>query len=503
VTSSLLELTNITKRFPNGTLALKGVDLTVERRTVHGIVGANGAGKSTLFKIVAGALPPTSGEIRWKGEMADWSSPAAPLAAGISTIYQHIPLVPTLSVLENVFLNDFRGLFARGRLLKRYRDVQDRVQYDLDPDLRVSELSIGQRQMVAIMHALAHGAELVIMDEPTASLAQGERELVFDTVRRLRDSDDVTFIYCSHFLDEVLSLTDKITVLRDGLVVADEPTARLTEDRLVDAMVGKRLASLESLRQRESREDAPPLLEVEGLDSSGRISDVSFTVHEGEIVGLAGLLGSGRSEILHAIFGSDRSAKGRVVLRGKEVDRSARRAVRSGFALVPEERMRQGLIPDWEIWRNTSLPDLTELSVSHALPSRAREVARAERAIRDLRIVARSADAPVSSLSGGNAQKVVFAKWLYGNPSLFLLDEPTVGVDVETKAEILELIRRFAREGKGAIVVSSEFEEILAVAHRILVISRGRIVAERHAAETSEEELLALASGLGVKEGVA
>jgi ribose transport system ATP-binding protein len=367
----------------------------------------------------------------------------------------------------------------------------------------VSELSIGQRQMVAIMHALAHGAELVIMDEPTASLAQGERELVFDTVRRLRDRDNVTFIYCSHFLDEVLSLTDKITVLRDGLVVADEPTAGLTDERLVDAMVGKHLASLESLRQRESREDAPSLLEVEGLDSPGRISNVSFTVHEGEVVGLAGLLGSGRSEILHAIFGSDRSAKGRVVLRGKEVSRSARVAVRSGIALVPEERMRQGLVPDWEIWRNTSLPDLTELSAGHALPSRAREVTRAERAIRDLRIVTRSADAPVSSLSGGNAQKVVFAKWLYGNPSLFLLDEPTVGVDVETKAEILELIRRFAREGKGAIVVSSEFEEILAVAHRILVISRGRIVAERRATETSEEELLALASGLGVKAGVA
>ena len=499
----MLELTDITKRFPNGTLALKGVDLTVARRTVHGIVGANGAGKSTLFKIVAGALAPTSGEIRWKGEPADWSSPAAPLAAGISTIYQHIPLVPTLSVLENVFLNDFRGLYARGRLLKRYREMLNRVQYELDPDLRVSELSIGQRQMVAIMHALAHGAELVIMDEPTASLAQGERELVFDTVRRLRDRDDVTFIYCSHFLDEVLSLTDRITVLRDGLVVADEPTAELTEERLVDAMVGKRLASLESLRQRETREDAPALLEVHGLDSPGRVSDVSFTVHEGEIVGLAGLLGSGRSEILHAIFGSDRSAKGSVILRGREIDRSARAAVRSGIALVPEERMRQGLVPDWEIWRNTSLPDLTELSAAGALPTRAREVQRAERAIRDLRIVARSADAPVSSLSGGNAQKVVFAKWLYGNPSVFLLDEPTVGVDVETKAEILELIRRFAREGKGAVVVSSEFEEILAVAHRVLVISRGRIVAERRAAETSEEELLALASGLGAKEGVA
>jgi ribose transport system ATP-binding protein len=192
-----------------------------------------------------------------------------------------------------------------------------------------------------------------------------------------------------------------------------------------------------------------------------------------------------------------------VILRGREINRSTRSAVRSGIALVPEERMRQGLVPDWEIWRNTSLPDLTELSAAGALPARAKEVARAERAIRDLRIVARSADAPVSSLSGGNAQKVVFAKWLYGNPSVFLLDEPTVGVDVQTKAEILELIRRFAREGKGAVVVSSEFEEILAVAHRVLVISRGRIVAERRAADTSEEELLALASGLGAKDVVA
>lgn len=499
----MLELNQITKRFPNGTLALKGVDVTVGRHTVHGIVGANGAGKSTLFKIVAGALSPTAGEIRWKGEIVEWSSPAAPRAAGISTIYQHIPLVPTLSVLENVFLNDFRGLFVRGRLLKRYREVLERVQYELDPDLRVSDLSIGQRQMVAIMHALAHGAELVIMDEPTSSLAQGERELVFDTVRRLRDREDVTFIYCSHFLDEVLNLTDAVTVLRDGLVVADAKTEELTENKLVDAMVGKQLASLESRRQRESREDAPTLLTVDGLESPGRLANVSFTVHEGEIVGLAGLLGSGRSEILHAIFGSDRAAKGRVALRGEDVGRSARSAVRAGIALVPEERMRQGLVPDWEIWRNTSLPDLAELSSGNTLPSRAKEVARAERAVRDLRIVTRSVDAPVSALSGGNAQKVVFAKWLYGDPALFLLDEPTVGVDVETKAEILELIRRFAREGKGAIVVSSEFEEILAVAHRILVISRGRIVAERRAIDTSEEELLALASGLGSREELA
>lgn len=499
----MLELTGITKRFPNGTLALRGVDVTVDRNTVHGIVGANGAGKSTLFKIASGAISPTSGEIRWQGEQVEWSSPAAPLAAGISTIYQHIPLVPTLSVLENVFLGDFSGFFSRSRLLKRYRQVVERVEYDLDPGLRVSELAIGQRQMVAIMHALAHGAELVIMDEPTASLAQSERELVFDTVRRLRDREDVTFVYCSHFLDEVLSLTDTVTVLRDGLVVAHEPTATLSEGRLVEAMVGKQLASLESLRQRESREDAPVLLEVERFESPGRIADVSFAVHEGEIVGLAGLLGSGRSEILHAIFGSDRAAGGRVTLRGRELARSARRAVRSGLALVPEERMRQGLVPEWEIWRNTSLPDLSQLSVRGIFPSRSREVARAEQAIRDLRIVTRSADAPVSSLSGGNAQKVVFAKWLYGGASVFLLDEPTVGVDVETKAEILELIRRFAREGKAAIVVSSEFEELLAVAHRILVIRRGRIVAERRAAETSEEELLSLASGLGARAGAA
>jgi ribose transport system ATP-binding protein len=499
----LLELTNVTKRFPNGTLALRGVDLTVERRTVHGIVGANGAGKSTLFKIVSGALAPTTGEIRWQGELVEWSSPAAPLAAGISTIYQHIPLVPTVSVLENVFLNDFSGVFARGRLLKRYEQVLERVGYDLDPRARVSELSIGQRQMVAIMHALAHGAELVIMDEPTASLAQHERELVFDTVRRLRDREDVTFVYCSHFLDEVLSLTDVVTVLRDGLVVAHEPTAGLTEERLVEAMVGRRLASLESQRARETRERAPVLLEVARLASPGRIADVSFTVHEGEVVGLAGLLGSGRSEILHAIFGSDRTAAGRVLLRGRELPRSTRAAVRAGIALVPEERMRQGLVADWEIWRNTSLPDLPRLCAGGAVPSRTREVARAEQAVRDLGIVTLSVDAPVSALSGGNAQKVVFAKWLYGDASLFLLDEPTVGVDVGTKAEILELVRGFARAGKGIVVVSSEFEELLAVSHRVLVVSRGRIVAERRADETTEEELLALASGLGQRGRVA
>lgn len=492
----LLELTEIIKTFPNGTIALKGVDFRVDRGSVHGLVGANGAGKSTLFKIVAGAIKPSTGTISWKGQPVQWGSPAAPRAAGISTIYQHIPLVPTVSVLENVFLGESGLLMNRPRWLGRYDQLLERIGYRLDPDLLVGELSIGQRQMVAILHAMASGAELVMMDEPTASLSQGERELVFSTVRRLSEKDATTFIYCSHFLDEVLSLTDTVTALRDGRVVLRLPTAEVSEDALVEAMVGRKLMHMEDSRVAPIPDEVPVALDVRELRSPARIGGVSFRLRTGEILGLAGLLGSGRSEILHAIFGSDRRATGAVTLAGRTLQRSPQASVRAGLALVPEDRVRQGLVTDWEIWRNTSLPDLDRLSRRAWLPQLARELDRARRAIKELKIVASGPHEPVSSLSGGNAQKVVFAKWLYGRVQVFLLDEPTVGVDVGTKADILELIRHFAQAGKSVLMVSSEFEELLAVCHRILVVRHGNIVAERNSSDTSEEELVSLASGL-------
>lgn len=492
----ILTATGVWKRFPNGTVALRNVDIAIERGSIHGLVGANGAGKSTLFKVISGADEPSAGEIRWKGKQVRWTTPAAPRAAGVATMYQHIPLVPTLTVLENVFLGELAGLFSRYRLLARYDTLCERVGYRIEPDAAVGGLPIGQRQLVAVAQALAGGAELVLMDEPTASLAKAESDLLFRTVRRLRELEGVSFVFCSHFLDEVLALTDVVTVVRDGQVVASEPSTELNETRLVDLMVGRELSALEHTRMQPVSEAAPALLEVRGVSSPGKLADISFTLRAGEVLGVAGMLGSGRSELLHAIFGADARATGSVLIHGKDPGKSIVARTSAGMALVPEDRNRLGLIPAWEIWRNTSLPDLSLMSWRRSLPVRAREVRRAVDAVRDLRIVTRSTDTPVASLSGGNAQKVVFAKWAYGEAQVFLLDEPTVGVDVAAKADILELIRRLAREGKCVVIVSSEFDELLAVAQRILVIRQGRVVVERRANETSEAELLAMAGGL-------
>lgn len=495
-TQPILTAQGVWKRFPNGTVALRDVDIAIDRGSIHGLVGANGAGKSTLFKVISGAHEPSAGELRWKGEQVRWNTPAAPRAAGVATMYQHIPLVPTMTVLENVFLGELSGRFSRYRLLVRYDALCERIGYRIDPDAEVAALPIGQRQLVAVAQALAGGAELVLMDEPTASLAKAESDLLFRTVQRLRELDGISFVFCSHFLDEVLGLSDVVTVVRDGQIVTTAPSTDLSETQLVELMVGRQLNALEHTRMQPVTADVPALLEVRGLSSPGKVSDVTFTLRPGEVLGLAGMLGSGRSELLHAIFGADSRATGSVRVDGGDPGNGTVARVSGGMALVPEDRNRLGLIPAWEIWRNTSLPDLASMSWRRSLPLRTREVHRAVEAVQDLGIVTRSTDTPVASLSGGNAQKVVFAKWAYGAARIFLLDEPTVGVDVAAKADILELIRRLAGEGKCVVIVSSEFEELLAVAQRILVVRQGRVVAERRASDTNEAELLALAGGL-------
>jgi ribose transport system ATP-binding protein len=496
---ALLLIEGMRKVFPNGTVALDGVDLAVGPSSVHGLVGANGAGKSTLIKILAGAITATSGRLVWKGQEQEWSAPGDASASGVATIYQHIPLVPTLSVLENVFMPRAGWRRRPPRLEDDLEALLARVGYRIDPDSLVSELSIGQRQMVAILQALATGAELIVMDEPTASLAQAEREIVFDVVRRL-SLDGTAFIYVSHFLDEVLELTDHVTVLRDGRVVKDASTAALDESALVHAIVGRQLLAVEQRLGTPTRTSEAPLLEVAGLSSPAGIRDVALAVRPGEVVGLAGLLGSGRSETLHAIFGADPAATGEVRVAGQALGRGPHAAVRAGVALVPEDRARQGLVGGDELWRNISLPDLPRLARYGALPVREREMERAAAAIEQLGIRAPGPDTLVAELSGGNAQKVVFGKWLFADRRVFLLDEPTAGIDVGAKADILELIRGFAAEGKAVLLVSSEFEELLAVCTRLHIMRRGRLVAERLVTETSEQELLELASGLRQEE---
>lgn len=499
VQDTLLRLERLAKTFPNGTVALRGVDLEVEKGKVHGLLGANGAGKSTLIKILSGAFPASDGRIVWKGAPVQWCSPKEANTMGVATIHQHIPLVLTLSVLENVFLGD-EGRWRRDTSCrKRFNELCERVGYWLDPDKAVGDLSIGQRQMVAIFQALGTGADLIVMDEPTASLAAGERELVYQTVRRLSKVENKAILFVSHFLDEVMALTDCVTILRDGQAVMHAQTSELDEARIAEAIVGRQIVAMErasvQCASSRRRDDEPALLELRNLASPGKLQPISLKLAAGEVIGIAGLLGSGRSELLHAIFGADPDAVGEVRVAGQSTRRSTAAAVKAGLALVPEDRMRQGLVPEFEIWRNTTLPSLESVSSSRWLPVRDRERKRASDAIRRLQIKAQSPDILVNELSGGNAQKVTIGKWLFSDVKVFLLDEPTAGIDIGAKTDILVLIRELAAAGKSVIVVSSEFEELLAVSDRVLVMRDGRCIAECDAHETTEHELILIAGG--------
>jgi ribose transport system ATP-binding protein len=495
----LLALEGVTKEYPNGTRALRGVDLSVAPGTVHGLVGANGAGKSTLIKIMSGALPPTEGRIRWKGKQTRWHGPGMAIAAGIATVHQHSPLVPTLPVVENVFLGG-RGAWLwksarKGAELARLFDV---VGYELPADQMVADLSIGDRQMVSILQAMSRNPALLILDEPTASLSVSERDVVHAAVRRLR-AGGTSVLYVSHLLDEIVSLTETVTILRDGTVTLHQPTTSLDKDRLVRAIVGQSLPSgSEPGRQagHGGKPAGPPLLEVSGLASPGKVGGVSFTVAAGEVVGLAGLLGSGRSEILHAVYGSDPSARGKVRVGGSVIRRNPAAAVRAGVALVPEDRSGQGLIPGWEVWRNITLPSLREDSWGGIFPQESAELKRAEAAVTTLSIQPPTPFTVVDHLSGGNAQKTVFGKWLHDGVRVLLLDEPTAGIDVGAKRDIQLLIREMAARGAAIVVVDSEISELLAVADRVLIIRHGQVIGDRPTPDTSEQEVVALASGL-------
>lgn len=494
----IMRLVSIAKTFGNGTVALRGVDLEIHRGMVHGLLGANGAGKSTLIKILSGAFKATRGEVIWHGQPVSWDNPKAANDMGVATIHQHIPLVPTLSVIENVFLGE-KGVWRRSnRLRERFNAICERVGYWIDPDHLISDLPIGERQMVAIYQALGTGADLIVMDEPTASLAAEERDIVYQTVRKLSKVEGKAILFVSHFLDEVMLLTDQVTVIRDGQAVLRANTAELDEEKIAEAIVGKQIAALEKAshgRKSINRGDGTPRLELRGLASAGKLDPLDLTVAKGEVIGVAGLLGSGRSELLHAIYGADSQAKGVVLLDGQSIGRSTGAAVRAGIGLVPEDRNGQGLIPDFEIWRNITLPDLSGVSAFSFLPVASRERERAWDAIRQLSIKANSPEILVTELSGGNAQKVTIAKWLFSDVKLFLLDEPTHGIDIGAKADILVLIRKLAEAGKTVFFVSSDFEELLAVCDRILVMRDGQVVTERAPQDTSEHELLLLAGG--------
>jgi rhamnose transport system ATP-binding protein len=488
-----VEFHSVTKRY-GATVAVDQANLAVMRGHVHALVGENGAGKSTLGNMVAGVTSADEGEIRVLGQAVHFGSPRDALHHGITTIAQELSLVPSRSVIENVFLGmeDAVAGVVRGRALRRrFADLVRQTGIEMDPDTRVRALTVAGQQKVEILRAIARRSDLVIMDEPTARLSSADAASLRSLIRSLV-AGGTTVLLISHFLEEVLEVSDTVTVMRDGRIVRTAPTASETKDTLIEAMIGR---SLESAfpHKRPAPPDSPVVLRVEGLTREPHVEDVSFIVRAGEIVVLAGLVGAGRTEVARAIFGADPHSSGRIEVGGEQIRaRSPRDAIRHGVAMIPESRKEQGLILDRAVRENVSLPHLAEYSTLGVV-ARSRERAGVAASVRSVGVRLASIEQRVRALSGGNQQKALFARWLMGQPPLLIADEPTRGIDVGSKRNIYDLLVDLAASGAGVLVISSELEEVLGLAHRILVMREGRITGELDGWSATEADVMALA----------
>ncbi|MGA4838653.1 sugar ABC transporter ATP-binding protein [Streptomyces sp. G45] len=498
----LLRMSGITKSFP-GVRALDGVDLHVQAGETHCLLGQNGAGKSTLIKVLAGVHQPDGGTIAWRGAPVTLRSPTAAMRLGIATIYQELDLVEHLSVAENVFLGHeptAAGFLVRGRAARAATAVllQRLGHPEIDPGRLVGELSAAQRQIVSMARALSHDVRLIVMDEPSAALDPDEVDNLFRIVTDLTD-DGVAVVYISHRLEEIRRIGDRVTVLKDGRAVAGGLPARQTPTReIVALMTGRDVAYVFPRRPPDTRPPTrEPVLTVHGLARAGEFAPFDLELRPGEIVGLAGLVGSGRSEILETIYGARRPTAGHVRVDGGRLrPGSVRAAVRAGLGLAPEERKAQALLMPESVTRNVSVSSMSRFSYGGWLDrSREREAARA--ATRELSLRPDNPSAPVRTLSGGNQQKAVLARWLLRGCKVLLLDEPTRGVDVGARAELYAVVRRLADDGLGVLLVSSELPEVLGLADRVLVLREGHVVHEAPARDLDEHRVLdlVLASG--------
>ena len=493
----LLALEGISKSF-GAVAALRDVRLSLCSGETHGLVGENGAGKSTLVKILAGVYPPDTGTVTMDGEELALSGPASARAAGIAVIYQEPTLFPDLSVAENIFIGrqPLRSLRRIDTAAMRARtgELFARLGVRLDPDRPARGLSIADQQLVEIAKAISLDARVLVMDEPTAALSGVEVERLFTVVRSLCAAGAAA-LFVSHRFDEVFGLCQQVTVLRDGRWVATDPVDALSVEVVVRRMVGREVSAMYPNRAAALKE---PRLQVKALSRNGGFRDVSFTVHSGEIVALAGLVGAGRSEVARAVFGIDRYDSGEVLIDGVALPKGdAAAAIKAGLALVPEDRRQQGLVMELSVQRNATLPRRWSLARAGLLFGGAERRAASEWAQR-LRVKANRLSDSVSTLSGGNQQKVVLAKWLATAPRVLIVDEPTRGIDVATKAEVHLLLSRLAAEGVAILMVSSELPEVLGMADRVLVMHEGRLAADLPRAEADEEAVMRAASGQAV-----
>ncbi|WP_445148663.1 sugar ABC transporter ATP-binding protein [Baekduia sp. Peel2402] len=486
--AAVLEVRGLVKEYP-GVRALQGVDLDVRAAEVHCLLGPNGAGKSTLIKCVSGAVEPTAGEILFDGEPLPAGDPAGSLKRGVATIYQELDLVEDLTVAESIFLGHEprRGpLLDRERMRRDASALLERLGHGtISPRVKVGALRPAAQQIVSIARALSGDVRLLIMDEPSAILDDGEIETLFEVVRRLT-AEGVGVIYISHRLDEIRRIGDRVTVLADGATAATGLPATTPTDDLVALMVGRRVEQL--YPERPVGTDTV-VLEVRGARRLPAVRGVSLKVHAGEVLGLGGLVGSGRTELLRLIYGLDVPEEGEVLVDGKALKPgSPRRAIEAGLGLAPEDRKSEGLVLDWSLAKNVSLADLPRFGRALLDVGEERSEARAQ--LRRLNTVPDDVDRIARLLSGGNQQKVVLARWLLRRCRVLLLDEPTRGVDVATKAELYRLICDLAKEGLGVLVVSSELEELVGICSRVLVMREGEVVAEVDGATATERELL-------------
>jgi ABC-type sugar transport system ATPase subunit len=489
-----LELRGIHKNF-GGLRALHGVSFAVQPGEVHALVVENGAGKSTLIKILAGVYQPDAGQIALDGQPVTFPHPRDASAHGIGVVHQELAQYPDLSVLENLFINaqDLRGPLRSidwKALRRRALNAFGRLGVQLDLDRPVAELSTAQGQLIEIARALTRNVRYLIMDEPTASLTERDTQLLYQVVDRLR-ADGVGVIYISHRLEEIFVIADRVTVLRDGESVGTSPVAGIRRDRLVTLMVGRELSGLYPELPAAT---GHPLLEISGLARRGAFSDISFSVHSGEILGLAGLVGAGRTEVARCIFGIDRADAGSVLLDGRRVPASPWGAIATGIGYVSEDRKGEGLVLPMSIAENVGLPILRLLQSRGLLDvRRERRLAAGLRA--ELRIRAPDVNTAAEDLSGGNQQKVSLAKWLATKPRLLILDEPTRGVDVGAKAQVHQLMAELCAQGIGILMISSDLPEVLGMSHRIIVMADGRLQGELQREAFSQEAVMSLAAG--------
>lgn len=493
-TSALLEMRGVEKTF-GAVRALRGVDLKVHAGEVHCLLGQNGAGKSTLIKTLAGVHKPDAGEIRWNGEVVAMDNPQDAIDLGIATMYQELDVVDDLTVAENIFLGhelSRAGFSRRSETTAQTRALLKRLGHEsLSPHTEVSSLSAAQKQIVSMARALSHDIKLIVMDEPSAVLDSEEVRNLFHIVKELT-SQGIAVIYITHRLEEIRTIGDRITVLKDGastasnLLVAETPT-----QTLIKHMTGRIVENVFPAPV-PIAPDAPVLLEVEDLGLEGVFEDVSFSVRAGEIIGLAGLVGSGRSEIVETVYGARSATSGSVRVEGKPLPRgSVSAAVKAGLGLSPEERKSQGLVLGEPIFRNITLSSFAREAKAGWLDERAeRKIAREQIAAMELRPA--DPELPAGTLSGGNQQKILLSRWLVHGSRILLLDEPTRGVDVGARAEIYALIRNLAAEGHAIVIVSSEIEEVLGLADTVLVVGDGRVLTSLPASEIDEHGVLDL-----------